>query len=519
MPKTGVKLAASLVAAASLLFSGCSAPMAQDDGAFRVVTSTPVLADLASRVAGDRAQVSSLIPSGADPHSYDPKLRDIRDVSYADVAFTNGLLLEQNKLLKTITANLPESASAVSVGEHLEQYGGKLEPIIEDASLDSIWLGLRVEGAASESTRFSAVKVQGPGQLAAFITQTFGAVEKVADSKADGAQTREQQTEQDGAVQVAEGDLGSTNLPAQAHTHLSWAFTQPGHYELMIKADAPEGARDVAPTTLHFVVGQDPQPLADRLGGARILSAGHADIAANIETGRLSFRADSGEKPEYLDPAHTVIAVPSRVLQELPTGSAYRFLGSPGDQIYLLAQAVLGKHVHGDVDPHYLQSVPNAIAAVELIRDTLAQKDPAGAAVYNRNAAALIDELEKLHQELTDRYAALPKNARQLITTHDGFRYLAKTYDLSVAGYVSAAPGSEPSLFQRERLRRTMSDLDIKALYTERNTAQRAPVLAQIAEDSHVQVCELYTDTLDAAAPHYEDTMRANASTIQRCTQ
>lgn len=518
MHKRTVRLAAVLGTVASLLFSGCSAPITQD-GALRVVTSTPVLADLASRVAGDRAQVSSLIPSGADPHTYEPKLRDIRDVSYANVAFTNGLLLEQDKLLKTVTSNLPSDSRYVSVGEHLEQYGGKLEPLVEDASLDSIWLGLRVEGTASESTRFSAVRVQGPGQLAAFITQTFGAVEKVADSKADGAQTREQQTEQDGVVQVAEGNLGGTGLPAQAHTHLSWAFTRPGHYELTVKADAPEGARDVAPTTLHFAVGQDPQPLADRLCGARILSAGHADITANLETGRLSLRSDTGEKPEYLDPAHTVIAVPSRVLQELPSGSSYRFLGKPGDKVYLLAQAVLGKHIHGDVDPHYLQSVPNAIAAVKLMQDTLAQADPAGAATYSQNANALVQQLTALDQELTETYGKLPPPAKNLITTHDGFRYLATSYKLTVAGYVSAAPGSEPSLFQRERLHQTIQDLGMKALYTERNTAQRLPILQEIARDSQVQVCELYTDTLDAAAPHYEDTMRANAATISRCTQ
>lgn len=176
MRKRKSVLAVAFLAAASLLLPACTAPSPADDGELRVVTSTPVLADLASRVAGERAQVTSLIPNGADPHSYEPKLRDIRDVSYADLALTNGLLLEQNKLLKTMSANLPASAPLVSVGESLEQYGGELEPIVEDASLDSIWLGLRVEGkaAAGSQVRVSAVEAKGRVSLLLLLPRLLG---------------------------------------------------------------------------------------------------------------------------------------------------------------------------------------------------------------------------------------------------------------------------------------------------------------------------------------------------------
>ena len=118
----------------------------------RVVATTPILADLAQQIAGERASVHSLVPAGADPHSYEPSLRDIRDVAYARCALTNGLLLEQRKLSKMVEANLPAGVVSVAVAEKIEQYGGKLEAIVEDASLDSIWLGLRVEeGGQNES--------------------------------------------------------------------------------------------------------------------------------------------------------------------------------------------------------------------------------------------------------------------------------------------------------------------------------------------------------------------------------
>lgn len=517
--------------ASTLVLAACSAAGAgvpgsstdTADSRLKVVASTPILADLASAVAGDRAQVTSLVPAGADPHTYEPSLRDVRDVAYADLAFTNGLLLEQQKLVRTVESNLPAGAVSVAVAEEIEGYGGTLIPIVEDAALDSIWLGLRTSGAPRDrelardsSVVFRATRADGPGQLAAFITGTFGAVEMVANSQADG----DRET----------GSLGSTELPLQAHTHLSWAYTQPGIYQLELEAQALtpdghplEGLHPVPATAVHFAVGTAPDELATRLEQktgqpVTVLDAGHADLTAQLDTGRLVIRTDSGGQVTEYDPATTVIAVPSRTLQELPAGPQYRFLGKPGSQIYLLAQAVLGKHVHGEIDPHIWHSVPNAIAAAQLMRDTLTAADPAGAATYRANATALIDELTRTDQELHTIYGRLGPSQKNLITTHDGYRYLASTYGLTIAGYVSPGAGVEPSIQQRERLRRTIDDLAVPALYGERGSMARTPVLKQVGEEAGVRVCELYSDSLDAEAPTYAQMMVANAQTIADCT-
>ena len=137
--------AAAGAGAGALALSGCTTTVNASSDRMHVVATTPILADLAQQIAGERASVHSLVPAGADPHSYEPSLRDIRDVAYARCALTNGLLLEQRKLSKMVEANLPAGVVSVAVAEKIEQYGGKLEAIVEDASLDSIWLGLRVE--------------------------------------------------------------------------------------------------------------------------------------------------------------------------------------------------------------------------------------------------------------------------------------------------------------------------------------------------------------------------------------
>ena len=58
-----------------------------------------------------------------------------------------------------------------------------------------------------------------------------------------------------------------------------------------------------------------------------------------------------------LDPDKTVVWVPPKALTEIPPSPAFRFLGHPGSPIHQLPQAVLGAHVHGEIDPHLWMSI------------------------------------------------------------------------------------------------------------------------------------------------------------------
>jgi ABC-type Zn uptake system ZnuABC Zn-binding protein ZnuA len=143
------------------LLAGCAAPQASQDDRLQVVTTTPVLADLAAQVAGDRARVTSIVPAQGDPHSYEPSLRDVRDVVYADVAFSNYLLLEEHAIIRTLDANLRPEVPNVSLAESAVKYAAEIIPLVEDVNLDTIWLGLRVRGSGAEhgATRASEVEI------------------------------------------------------------------------------------------------------------------------------------------------------------------------------------------------------------------------------------------------------------------------------------------------------------------------------------------------------------------------
>lgn len=74
-----------------LLFAACS-PLPPDSPANGpvVVASTTFLADIAQNVAGDRLQVESLLPLGADPHSYQPIPQDVAKVAKSNLLIING---------------------------------------------------------------------------------------------------------------------------------------------------------------------------------------------------------------------------------------------------------------------------------------------------------------------------------------------------------------------------------------------------------------------------------------------
>lgn len=503
-----------------VLLAGCAArPVDATNDKLQIVTTTGILADLTSHVAGDRADVTSLVPEGGDPHSYEPTLRDVRDIVYADVAFSNYLMLEEQNLIKSLDTNLRAGVPNVALAEEAAKYAAEIIPLVEDVSLDTIWLGLRVngDGAGLGATRtsdviLSAHDLQGPGDLIAYLTGSFGDVETYFDSR-DG-------------FDASSGYRDDTvTLPPDAHTHLSWAFTEPGIYTLDIEAKL-QTATDTKPVsvaqgTVTFAVGVDPYNVPG-IDEPTVLDGGHADIAVDLD--ELSFTAvldhehGTGEvHREAFALDNVVVDVPTKALHEVPGDPAYRFLGEAGTPIYQLPQAVLGKHVHGEIDPHLWQNVRNAMSYVEAIRDTLIEADPEGAAEYTKNAAAYLEELSALDQEVTDIIADIPPGQRTLVTTHDAFGYLAQAYDVTIAGFVTPNPAVEPSLAERKRLTETIRNLDVPAVFLEPNLAARSSTLVEVAKEQGVRVCPIYGDAFSEDVTTYVEMMRFNAHSLHDC--
>ncbi|MEJ6404972.1 metal ABC transporter substrate-binding protein [Yoonia sp. 2307UL14-13] len=125
-----VKLVAALTLV--LLATGASADR------MKVVTTFTVLADMASNVAGDAADVVSITKPGAEIHGYQPTPQDIVRASDADLILWNGMNLEL--WFEQFLANLGDVPS-VTVSDGIDpisiaagSYEGKPNP--------HAWMGL-----------------------------------------------------------------------------------------------------------------------------------------------------------------------------------------------------------------------------------------------------------------------------------------------------------------------------------------------------------------------------------------
>ena len=67
----------------------------QEQEKITVVASFYPLYEFASRVVGDRAEVSSLVPAGVEPHDWEPTAEDISRGHEADVLVINGAGFER----------------------------------------------------------------------------------------------------------------------------------------------------------------------------------------------------------------------------------------------------------------------------------------------------------------------------------------------------------------------------------------------------------------------------------------
>jgi manganese/zinc/iron transport system substrate-binding protein len=107
-----------------LLPLGCAAPAGEgprENGPLRVVATTGMIGDIASRVGGPQVAVTTLMGPGVDPHLYKASESDVRTLADADLILYNGLHLEGKmgdvlvKMARTrpvlaVTEDLPREA-------------------------------------------------------------------------------------------------------------------------------------------------------------------------------------------------------------------------------------------------------------------------------------------------------------------------------------------------------------------------------------------------------------------------
>lgn len=169
-------------------------------------------------------------------------------------------------------------------------------------------------------------------------------------------------------------------------------------------------------------------------------------------------------------------------------------------------------------DPHVWGDVQNGITMVETIRATLSTAFPDSADSFDRNANALIQDLEALDRWIHDQVATIPPDQRILVTTHDAFQYYAQAYGLTVLGtLIGISTEEQPSAQTVGQLVAAIRAAQVPAIFAE--TTINPALITTVATEAGVTLAQppLYGDALGApgsGADTYLTMMATNTETI-----
>lgn len=155
---------------------------------------------------------------------------------------------------------------------------------------------------------------------------------------------------------------------------------------------------------------------------------------------------------------------------------------------------------HHQYDPHIWFDISLWMEATEVVKQTLIKRDPQHTKQYQLQADQYRAQLQKLHLSTKKRIASIPKEQRILITAHDAFGYLDRTYGIKVVALQGLNTASEFGLKDVQNLVHFVVQKKIKTVFFESSLPRKsieAVISGAKAKKWNVQIGgELYSDAL-----------------------
>tara|TARA_R110002096_G_scaffold173781_2_gene347954 strand:- start:104920 stop:105921 length:1002 start_codon:yes stop_codon:yes gene_type:complete len=127
----------------------------------------------------------------------------------------------------------------------------------------------------------------------------------------------------------------------------------------------------------------------------------------------------------------------------------------------------------GHHDPHLWMDPVAWSLAIDVMAQTLIDKDPANAESYRANADSYKAQISALHAYAERVLATVPQDQRILITAHDAFNYFGRRYNYQVVGIQGISTESEAGVRDIERLVDLLVDNKVKAVFIETTVSER----------------------------------------------
>lgn len=173
----------------------------------------------------------------------------------------------------------------------------------------------------------------------------------------------------------------------------------------------------------------------------------------------------------------------------------------------------------GIPDPHFWTDPARMADVVEALVPALSALPGVNADAVAAHADEYAAELSELDAEMTEAFEAIPEPTRALVTNHHVFGYLADRFGFRVIGAV--IPGgttlAAPSASDLADLVSAVEQTGVTAIFAESSSPDRLMRALADEADVHVDVIELYTESLTepgGGAEDYLTMMRVNTERI-----
>ncbi|WP_168583690.1 metal ABC transporter substrate-binding protein [Gephyromycinifex aptenodytis] len=169
----------------------------------------------------------------------------------------------------------------------------------------------------------------------------------------------------------------------------------------------------------------------------------------------------------------------------------------------------------GTVDPHFWLDPIRYGQVAQAIAAKLSKIDPSHATAYDENAAAFVQDLQKLDGEF--RSGLKTCASRDLVTSHAAFGYLADRYDLNQVSISGLSPQDEPDPGTMAAISDFTKKNGVRTIYTETlaNPAVAETLAAETGADHAVlDPIEGLNEAADGG--DYLELMRSNLQTLKR---
>ena len=251
-----------------------------------------------------------------------------------------------------------------------------------------------------------------------------------------------------------------------------------------------------------------------------------ADITRHIAGDRVSIQSllPVGTDPHSYQPTPQDVAKITHSKLLIINGAEYEHFLEPllenaggAREVIEASTGINPRKEAGSVDPHLWLDPNNVILYVENIREALTHFDPAGAAVYQSNAQAYVEQLKDLDIWINEQVAQISPERKLLITNHEAFGYFAERYGFTIAGTVieSFSSDASPSAQQMAALIDQIKTSGAPAIFLD--ASDNAALAQQIAAETGVRVVtDLHLESLTDGAPAatYIDMLKHNVTQI-----